>query len=79
LIFAQNPDPSSNDHLLDIELAKISERHCHFMMHEFIPPKGIYHQDSGRMANNPALCDWASESQSKLRIVKEHFEHYLPV
>jgi hypothetical protein len=79
LIFAQNPDPSSNDHLLDIELITISERLCHFMMHEFISSKGRYHQDSGHMASNLALCDWAGESQSKLHIVKEHFEHYLAV
>jgi hypothetical protein len=49
------------------------------MMHEFMSPKGRYHQDSGLMADNSALCDWAGESQSKLRIVKEYFEHYLPV
>jgi hypothetical protein len=49
------------------------------MMHEFISPKGRYHNDSGHMADNPALCDWASESQSKLRIVRDHFEHYLGV
>jgi hypothetical protein len=49
------------------------------MMHEFISPKGKYHQDSDHMANNPTLCDWSGESQSKLRIVKEHFEHYLAV
>jgi hypothetical protein len=49
------------------------------MMHEFISPKGRYHQDSGHMANNPTLCDWAGESQSKLHIVKENFEHYLVV
>jgi hypothetical protein len=49
------------------------------MMHEFISPKGSYHQDSGHMADNPALCDWVGESQIKLRIVKEHFEHYLAI
>jgi hypothetical protein len=49
------------------------------MMHEFISPNARYHQDSGHMANNPALCDWSGESHSKLRIVKEHFEHYLDV
>jgi hypothetical protein len=49
------------------------------MMHEFISPKCRYHQDSDHMADNPALCDWAGESQSKLRIVKEHFEHYIAV
>jgi hypothetical protein len=79
LISARNPDPSSNDHLLDTELITISERLCRFMMHEFISPNGRYHQDSGHVANNPALCDWAGESQSKLRIMKEHFEHYLAV
>jgi hypothetical protein len=49
------------------------------MIHEFISPKGRYHQDSGHIADNPALCDWAGESQSKLHIVKEHFKHYLVV
>jgi hypothetical protein len=62
LIFAQNPDPSSNDHLPDIELITISERLCRFIMYEFISPKGMYHQDSGHMADNPTLCDWAGES-----------------
>jgi hypothetical protein len=79
LIFAQNPDSSSNDHLPDTKLITISERLYRFMMHEFISPKGRYHQDSGHMADNPALCDWAGEAQSKLCIVKEHFEHYLVV
>jgi hypothetical protein len=49
------------------------------MMHEYISPKDRYHQDSGHMANNPALCDWSGESQSKLCIVKEYFEHYVIV
>jgi hypothetical protein len=49
------------------------------MMHEFISPKDRYHQDSGHIADNPALCDCADESRSKPRIVKEHFEHYLVV
>jgi hypothetical protein len=49
------------------------------MMHEFISPKDMYHQDSGNMADNPTLCDWSGESQSKLHIVKEYFEHYLAV
>jgi hypothetical protein len=49
------------------------------MMHEFISPKDRYHQNSGIIADNPALCDWAGESQSKLRIVKDHFEHYLAI
>jgi hypothetical protein len=70
LISAQNPDPSSNDHLSDTELITISERLCRFMMHEFISPKDMYHQDNGCIADNPALCDWVSESQSELHIVK---------
>jgi hypothetical protein len=49
------------------------------MMHEFTSPKGRYHQDNGHMDNNAALCDWAGESQDKLRIVCQHFEHYLGV
>jgi hypothetical protein len=49
------------------------------MMREFISPKGRYHQDSGHIDDNPALCDWVGESQSKLHIVREYFEHYLAV
>jgi hypothetical protein len=49
------------------------------MMDEFISPKGRYHNDSGHMADNPILCDWVGESQSKLRIVHDHLEHYLGV
>jgi hypothetical protein len=49
------------------------------MMHEFISSKGRYHQDNDHIADNLAPCDWAGESQSKLYIVKEHFEHYLTV
>jgi hypothetical protein len=79
LISAQNHDPSSNDHLPETKLITISERLCRFMMHEFISPKGRYHEDGGHIADNPALCDWAGESQNKLHIVKEHFEHYLAV
>jgi hypothetical protein len=50
-----------------------------FMMHEFISPKGRCHLDNGYMADNVALCDWAGESQDKLRIVHTHFKHYLGV
>jgi hypothetical protein len=39
-------------------------------------PKDRYHNDNGHMANNHALCDWAGESQNKLCIVHNHFEHY---
>jgi hypothetical protein len=78
LIFAQNPDPPSI-HLPEEQLITIYERLCHFMMHEFISPKCRYHLDNGHIANNVALCDWAGESQDKLRIVHKHFEHYLGV
>jgi hypothetical protein len=79
MISAQNPDPSSNNHLSDTDLITISERFSCSMMHEFISSKGRYHQDSDHIADNPTLYNWAGESQSKLRIVKEHFEHYLAV
>jgi hypothetical protein len=49
------------------------------MMHDFITPKGRYRQDNDHMADNSALCDWASESQDKLCIVHQHFKHYLGV
>jgi hypothetical protein len=79
LISAQNSNPSSNNHLTDNKLITILERLCRFMMHDFISSKGRYHQDSGHMTDNPALCNWSGESHSKLRIVKEHFEHYIAV
>jgi hypothetical protein len=49
------------------------------MMHEFISPKGRSHKDNGHMADNDVLCDWAGESQEKLHIVRQYFEHYLGV
>jgi hypothetical protein len=49
------------------------------MIYEFISPKGRYHPDNSHMADNAALCDWAGESQDKLRIVHKYFEHYLGV
>jgi hypothetical protein len=49
------------------------------MMHEFITPKGRYHQDNGHMANNSTLYDWDGESQDKMRIVHQHFKHYIGV
>jgi hypothetical protein len=80
LISVQNPNPPlRNNHLTVDKLITILERLCHFMMHEFILPKDMYHQDSGNMADNPTLCDWSGESQSKLHIVKEYSEHYLAV
>jgi hypothetical protein len=75
LIFAQNPNPPSI-HLLEDQLITISERLCHFMMHEFILPKGRYHPNNGHMIDNATLCDWTSESQDKLHIIHQHFEHY---
>jgi hypothetical protein len=48
------------------------------MMHE-ISLKGSYHPDNGHMADNTALCDWAVETQDKLRIVHKYFKHYLGV
>jgi hypothetical protein len=52
------------------------ERLCRFMMHQFISPKGLYHQP-GHMANNAALYDWVGIGQNKLHIVHNHFLHYL--
>jgi hypothetical protein len=75
LIFAQKPDPPSI-HLSDEQIFTITARFCHFMMHEFISPKGKYHPHQGHMADNAALCDWAGESQDKLHIVHKHFKHY---
>jgi hypothetical protein len=49
------------------------------MMHEVISPKGRYHPDNGHMDDNAAPCDWAGESQDKLRIIHKYFEHYLGV
>jgi hypothetical protein len=77
LISAQNPDLPSSIHLSETQLITISGRLYRFMTHEFISPKGRYHNDNGHMADNLALCDWAFESQIKLCIVRDHFEHYL--
>jgi hypothetical protein len=74
LIFAQNPDLPSI-HLPETQLITIFEILSDFMMHEFISPKGRYHADNGHMADNATLCDWVGESQEKLHIVRQYFEH----
>jgi hypothetical protein len=40
-------------------------------MNEFISSKGRYQPDNDHMTDNAALCDWADESQNKLRIVNK--------
>jgi hypothetical protein len=47
------------------------------MMHEFISPKGKYQPQRDHMADNDALYDWVSVGQEQLRIVHDHFLHYL--
>jgi hypothetical protein len=45
-------------------------------MRHFISLESLYHQP-GHMAEYTDLCDWAVSGQDKLRIVHNHFEHYL--
>jgi hypothetical protein len=76
LNFGKNRDPTSI-HISEQQLITISERLCRFMMHQFISPKGLYQQKPTLMSDNAALCDWAGEGQDMLRIVHEHFLHYI--
>jgi hypothetical protein len=75
-IFGQNHDPTSI-HISEQQLITIFERLYCFMMHQFILPKGLYQQNLGLLSDNAALCNWAGEGQDMLRIVHEHFLHYL--
>jgi hypothetical protein len=38
----------------DEELLTISSRLCHFLMHKYILPHGVYHIPDGHMAQFPA-------------------------
>jgi hypothetical protein len=77
LIFAQIPDPPSI-HLPKTQLITISER---LPLHDawvYIGQRQVS-PINGHMTDNAALCDWAGESQDKLHIIHQHFEHYLGV
>jgi hypothetical protein len=60
-----------------MQLLSVPQRLYRFMMNEFISPKGKNQPQRGHMANNDALCDWAGRGQEQLRIVHDHFLHYL--
>jgi hypothetical protein len=47
------------------------------MLLEFISPKGMYQPHHVHMADNDALCDWTCIGQEHMRIVHDHFVHYL--
>jgi hypothetical protein len=42
----------------DEELLTIPSRLCHFLMHEYISSRGVFHIPNDHMAQFPALCDY---------------------
>jgi hypothetical protein len=49
----------------DEELLTILSRHCHFLMHEYISPRGQFHIPDGHMAKFSALCDYIEQGQAQ--------------
>jgi hypothetical protein len=43
---------------MDEQLMTIPARLCHFLMCEYILPRGVYHIRNGHMAQFPVLCDY---------------------
>jgi hypothetical protein len=44
--------------LMDKELMTIPSRICHFLMREYISPRGVFHTPDGQMAQFSMLCDY---------------------
>jgi hypothetical protein len=51
--------------LTDEVLIIVLVRFCHFMMHEFILPRGVYHVPDGHMTQFLALCHYIEQGWSK--------------
>jgi hypothetical protein len=44
---------------------KIPASLCHFLMSEYISPRGVYHTPDGHMAQFPALYDYIEQERAK--------------
>jgi hypothetical protein len=49
----------------DEELLTIPSRLCHFLMHEYISPRGKFHILDGHMTQFPALCDYIQQGRAQ--------------
>jgi hypothetical protein len=62
--FVQAPS-TSKDNLMDGELMTISSRICHFLIREYILPRGTYHTPDDHMGQFIALCDYMQQGWAK--------------
>jgi hypothetical protein len=56
---------TSKGPLTDEQIMIIPARLCHFLMCEYISPRGAYHVFDGHMAQFPALCDYIEQGWAK--------------
>jgi hypothetical protein len=49
----------------DEELLTILSRLCHFLMREYISPRGWFHIPDGHMAQFPTLCDCIEQGRAQ--------------
>jgi hypothetical protein len=55
----------------------ILARLCHFLIHEYILLRGVYHTPDGHMAQFPALCDYIKQGRAnKLKTHRKFKEIY---
>jgi hypothetical protein len=47
--------------LSDKELLTVPSRLCHFLMYEYVSPRGQFHISDGHMAQFPMLCDYIQQ------------------
>jgi hypothetical protein len=49
----------------DEKLPTISSRLCHFLIREYISPRGRFHIPNGHMTQFLALCDYIEQGRAK--------------
>jgi hypothetical protein len=56
---------TSKGHMMDEELMLVPSRLYHFLMHQYISPRGWFHIPDNHMAQFPVLCDYILEGRAQ--------------
>jgi hypothetical protein len=52
----------------------VLSRLCHFLIHEYISPRGRFHIPNGHMAQFPALCDYILQQRAQQAETNKKFK-----
>jgi hypothetical protein len=52
----------------------VLSRLCHFLIHEYISPRGRFHIPDGHMAQFPTLCDYILQQRAQQAETNKKFK-----